>query len=149
MPKLEIANNNRYGHRRIEEVPRWDRWDTRMPDPKDQLRVIDLYHKSGSMSKSEFVRARLLGEHFKVITVDKSAVEYYRKLSELTAEVHKIGVNYNQVVRFLHITKRETTIQTLLQELIGLTKELTALQEQTVSLTIDYRERDDKCPTPL
>ncbi|WP_314722426.1 hypothetical protein [Prevotella nigrescens] len=149
MPKLEIANNNRYGHRRIEEVPRWDRWDTRMPDPKDQLRVIDLYHKSGSKSKSEFVRARLLGEHFKVITVDKSAVEYYRKLSELTAEVHKIGVNYNQVVRFLHITERETMTQILLQELIRLTKELTALQEKAVSLTIDYRERDDKCPTPL
>ena len=88
MPKLEIANNNRYGHRRIEEVPRWDRWDTRMPDVKDQLRAIDLYNKSGAVSKSDFVRARILGESFKVITVDKSAVEYYRKLSELTAQVH-------------------------------------------------------------
>ena len=118
-----------------------DDWHVRLPDPKDQIRVIDLYQKSGSMSKSDFVRARLLGEHFKVITVDKSAVEYYRKLSEITAEVHKIGVNYNQVVRFLHITERETTIQILLQELIRLTKELTALQEQTVNLTIDYREK--------
>ena len=118
-----------------------DDWHVRLPDPKDLIRVIDLYQKSGSMSKSEFVRARLLGEHFKVITVDKSAVEYYRKLSEITAEVHKIGVNYNQVVRFLHITERETTIQILLQELIRLTKELTALQEQTVNLTIDYREK--------
>ena len=69
---------------------KWDDWHVRLPDPKDQIRVIDLYHKSGSMSKSEFVRARLLGEHFKVITVDKSAVEYYRKLSELTAQVHKM-----------------------------------------------------------
>ena len=120
---------------------KWDDWHVRLPDPKDQIRVIDLYQKSGSMSKSEFVRARLLGEHFKVITVDKSAVEYYRKLSELTAQVHKIGINYNQVVRFLHITERETTTQNLLQELIHLTKELTALQEQTVSLTINYRER--------
>ena len=120
---------------------KWDDWHVRLPDPKDQIRVIDLYHKSGSMSKSDFVRARLLGEHFKVITVDKSAVEYYRKLSELTAQVHKIGINYNQVVRFLHITGRGTTTQTLLQELIHLTKELTALQEQTVSLTINYRER--------
>uniref|UniRef100_UPI00077DF288 plasmid mobilization protein n=1 Tax=Prevotella intermedia TaxID=28131 RepID=UPI00077DF288 len=115
---------------------KWDDWHVRLPAPKDQIRVIDLYHKSGSMSKSEFVRARLLGEHFKVITVDKSAVEYYRKLTEITAEVHKIGVNYNQVVRFFHITERETTTQTLLQELIRLTKELTALQEKAVSLTI-------------
>ena len=141
MPKKEIANKNRYGHRKIEEVPRWDRWDTRMPDVKDQLRAIDLYNKSGAISKSDFVRARILGESFKVIMVDKSAVEYYRKLSELTAQVHKIGINYNQVVRFLHITGRGTTTQTLLQELIHLTKELTALQEQTVSLTINYRER--------
>lgn len=128
---------------------KWDDWHVRLPDPKEQLRIIDLYRKSGSKSKSEFVRARLLGEHFKVITVDKSAVNYYRKLSELTAEVHKIGTNYNQVVRLLHITERKTTMQILLQELIRLTKELTALQEQTVSLTIDYRESDDKCPTPL
>ena len=124
------------------DIPdKWDEWHVRLPDPKDQIRVIDLYHRSGSKSKSDFVRARLLGEQFKVITVDKSAVEYYRKLSEITAEVHKIGVNYNQVVRFLHITERETTIQILLQELIRLTKELTALQEQTVNLTIDYREK--------
>ena len=124
-----------------DKIERWDRWDTRMPDVKDQLRAIDLYNKSGAVSKSDFVRARILGESFKVITVDKSAVEYHRKLSELTAQVHKIGINYNQVVRFLHITGRGTTTQTLLQELIHLTKELTALQEQTVSLTINYRER--------
>ena len=120
---------------------KWDDWHIRLPNPKDQLRVIDLYHRSGSKSKSEFVRARLLGEHFKVITVDKSAVEYYRKLSELTAQVHKIGTNYNQVVRLLHVTGREIETQNLLQELIRLTKELTALQKQTVSLTIDYRKK--------
>ena len=120
---------------------KWGDWHIRLPDPKDQLRVIDLYHRSGSKSKSEFVRARLLGEHFKVITVDKSAVEYYRKLSELTAQVHKIGTNYNQVVRLMYLYTAEKSIQALLRELIGLRKELTALQEKAVSLTIDYRER--------
>ena len=93
------------------------------------------------MSKSEFVRARLLGEHFKVITVDKSAVEYYRKLSELTAQVHKIGTNYNQVVRLMHLYTAEKSVKALLQELILLTKELTVLQEQTMSLTVDYRKK--------
>lgn len=141
MTKLEIANENRYGHRNTGEVPHWDRWDTRMPDVKDQLRAIDLYNKSGAVSKSDFVRARILGESFKVITVDKSAVEYHRKLSELTAQVHKIGINYNQVVRLMHLYTAEKSIQALLWELIGLTQELTALQEKAVSLTIDYREK--------
>ena len=141
MTKLEIANENRYGHRNTVEVPHWDRWDTRMPNVKDQLRAIDLYNKSGAVSKSDFVRARILGESFKVITVDKSAVEYHRKLSELTAQVHKIGVNYNQVVRLMRLYTAEKSIQALLWELIGLTQELTALQEKAVSLTIDYREK--------
>ena len=121
--------------------PRWDNWHVRLPNPKDQQRAIDLFHKSGAETKSDFVRARILGEHFKVITVDKSAVEYYRKLSELTAQVYKIGVNYNQVVRLMRLYTAEKSIQALLWELIGLTKELTALQEKAVSLTIDYRER--------
>ena len=120
---------------------KWDDWHVRLPDPKDQIRVIDLYHRSGSKSKSDFVRARILGESFKVITVDKSAVEYYRKLSELTAQVHRIGTNYNQVVRLMHLYTAEKSVKALLHELIRQTKELTVLQEKAVSLTIDYRER--------
>ena len=140
MTKLEIANENRYGHRNIVEVPHWDRWDTRMPDVKDQLRAIDLYNKSGAVSKSDFVRARILGEHFKVITVDKSAVEYYRKLSELTAQIHKIGVLYNQAVRAINSYHSVKTAQILLEKLEQLSAQIIALQEQAISLTIDYRK---------
>ena len=78
--------------RKTSEKPRWDNWHVRLPNPKDQQRAIDLFQRSGAETKSDFVRARILGESFKVITVDKSAVEYYRKLSELTAQIHKIGV---------------------------------------------------------
>ena len=141
MTKLEIANENRYGHRNTVEVPHWDRWDTRMPNVKDQLRAVDLYNKSGAISKSDFVRARILGESFKVITVDKSAVEYYRKLSELTAQVHKIGTNYNQVVRLMHLYTAEKSVKALLQELIQQTKELTVLQEKNLKLSNEYKDR--------
>ena len=122
---------------------KWDDWHVRLPDPKDQIRVIDLYQKSGSMSKSEFVRARLLGEHFKVITVDKSAVEDYRKLSELTAQVHKIGTNYNQVVRLMHLYTAEKSVKALLRELINLTNEIKSIQEQAMDLTIAFRKKKE------
>ena len=120
---------------------KWDDWHVRLPDPKDQIRVIDLYQKSGSMSKSEFVRARLLGEHFKVITVDKSAVEYYRKLSELTAQIHKIGVLYNQTVRAINSYHSVKTAQILLEKLEKISAQIIALQEQAIRLTIDYRKK--------
>ena len=122
---------------------KWDDWHVRLPDPKDQIRVIDLYHRSGSKSKSDFVRARLLGEHFKVITVDKSAVEYYRKLSELTTQVHKIGTNYNQVIRLMHLYTAEKSVKALLRELINLTNEIKSIQEQAMDLTIEFRKKKE------
>ena len=135
-------NSRKRVPQRYGDMPdKWDDWHVRLPDPKDQLRVIDLYHKSGSKSKSEFVRARLLGEHFKVITVDKSAVEYYRKLSELTAQIHKIGVLYNQTVRAINSYHSVKTAQILLEKLEHLSSQIIALQEQTISLTIDYRKK--------
>ena len=120
--------------------PRWDNWHVRLPDPKDQQRAIDLFYKSGAETKSDFARARILGEHFKVITVDKSAVEYYRKLSELTAQIHKIGVLYNQAVRAINSYHSVKTAQILLEKLEQLSVQIIALQEQAISLTIDYRK---------
>ena len=127
--------------RKTAEKPRWDNWHVRLPNPKDQQRAIDLFHKSGAKTKSDFVRGRIFSEHFKVITVDKSAVEYYRKLSELTAQVHKIGVLYNQAVRAINSYHSVKTAQILLEKLEHLSAQIITLQEQAISLTIDYRKK--------
>ncbi|MCI7069842.1 MAG: hypothetical protein MR982_02525 [Bacteroides pyogenes] len=124
-----------------EKIERWDRWDTRLPNPKDQQKVIGLFHKSGAETKSDFVRARLLDESFKVITVDKTAVEYYRKLSAITAQIHKIGVLYNQAVRSINSYHSVKTAQLLLQKLEQYSLQIISLQEQAIALTIDYRKR--------
>ena len=96
------------------DKPRWDNWHVRLPNPKDQQKIIDLFQRSGAKTKSDFVRARLLGEEFKVISVDKSAVEYNRKLSEFTAQIHKIGILYNQAVRALNTYHSVKTAQVML-----------------------------------
>ena len=123
------------------EKPRWDNWHVRLPNLKDQQKAIDLFQRSGAETKSDFVRGRILGDSFKIITVDKSAVEYYRKLSELTAQIHKIGVLYNQVVRAINSYHSVQTAQIMLEKLENLSAQIIALQEQAISLTIDYRKR--------
>lgn len=124
-----------------DRIERWDRCDTRLLNPKDQQRAIDLFHKSGAKTKSDYVRGRILGEHFKVITVDKSTVEYYRKLSKLTAQIHKIGVLYNQTVRAINSYHSVKTAKILLEKLEKLSVSIIALQEQAIGLTIDYRKK--------
>ena len=127
--------------RKKAEKPRWDNWHVRLLNPKDQQKAIDLFQRSGAETKSDFVRGRILGESFKVITIDKSAVEYYRKLSELTAQIHKIGVLYNQTVRAINSYHSVRTAQILLEKLEKLSAQIIALQEQAINLTIDYRKR--------
>ena len=112
-----------------------------MPNPKDQQRAIDLFHKSGAETKSDFVRGRILGESFKVITVDKSAVEYYRKLSELMAQIHKIGVLYNQTVRAINSYHSVKTAQLLLEKLENLSLQIIMLQQKTIQLTEQFDRR--------
>ena len=127
--------------RKKAEKPRWDNWHVRLPNLKDQQKAIDLFQRSGAETKSDFVRGRILGDSFKVIMVDKSTVEYYRKLSELTAQIHKIGVLYNQAVRAINSYHSVKTAQILLEKLEHLSAQIITLQEQAINLTIDYRKK--------
>ena len=123
------------------EKPRWDNWHVRLPNLKDQQKAIDLFQRSGAETKSDFVRGRILGDSFKVITVDKSAVEYYRKLSELTAQIHKIGVLYNQAESAINAYHSVKTAQIMLEKLERLSAQIIELQQKTIDLTIDYRSK--------
>ncbi|PDP69715.1 plasmid mobilization protein [Prevotella intermedia] len=123
------------------EKPRWDNWHVRLPNLKDQQRAIDLFQRSGAETKSDFVRGRILGESFKVITVDKSAVEYYRKLSELIVQIHKIGVLYNQTVRAINSYHSVKTAQILLEKLEKLSAQIITLQQRAIQLTEQFDNR--------
>ena len=123
------------------KIERWDRWDTRLPNPKDQQKVIELFHKSGAKSKSDFVRGCILGGKFKVITVDKSAVDYYRELSELIAENHRIGVLYNQTVRAINSYHSVKTAQILLEKLEKISGQIITLQQKAIQLTEQFDSR--------
>ncbi len=87
------------------------------------------------------MRARLLDESFKVITVDKAAVEYYCKLSQLTAQIHKIGILYNQTVKAINSYHSVKAAQVMLQRLEQFSQQIITLEQQAISLTLDYRKR--------
>lgn len=120
--------------------PRWDRWHIRLPNPEDQQTLIRLYQKSGAKTKSDFVRARLLGEAFKVITEDPSKKPYLDKLSEIVAMMNKIGVLYNEAVKVINRYHSVSTAQRVLDKLGAYSQALIKLQQQAVQLTKEYQE---------
>ena len=126
---------------RCATCPRWDRWHIRIPNPEDQQKLIELCQRSGAKTKSDFLRARLLDESFKVITEDESAEEYYRKLSSITARIQKIGILYNQTVRAINSYHSVKAAQGMLQRLEQFSQQIITLEQQAISLTLDYRKR--------
>ena len=80
---------------RCATCPRWDRWHIRIPNPQDQQKLIELYRRSGAKKKSDFLRARLLDESFKVIIEDRSVEPYLRELGSILTKLRIIGVRYN------------------------------------------------------
>ena len=126
---------------RCATCPRWDRWHIRIPNPKDQQKIFELYRRSGAKTKSDFLRARLLDESFKVIVEDESTEEYYRKLSNITAQIQKIGILYNQTVRAINSYHSVKAAQVMLQRLEQFSQQIITLEQQAISLTLDYRKR--------
>ena len=126
---------------RCATCPRWGRWHIRIPNPKDQQKLIELYRKSGAKTKSHFLRARLLDESFKVIIEDESAEEYYRKLSSITAKMHKIGILYNQTVRAINSYHSVKAAQVMLQRLEQFSQQIITLEQLVIELTLDYQKR--------
>ena len=121
---------------RYATCPRWDRWHIRIPKFEDQQKLIRLYRKSGAKTKSDFVRARLLGEAFKVITQDPAKEPYLEKLSEIVALTNKIGILYNEAVKVLNAYHSPiATAQRMLDKLETYSQILIRLQHQVVQLT--------------
>ena len=123
--------------------PRWDRWHIRIPNSEDQQKLINLYRKSGAKTKSDFVRARLLGETFKVITQDPAKEPYLEKLSEIVAMTNKIGVLYNEAVKALNTYHSVATAQRMLSKLETYSQLLIRLQQQAVQLTKSLESKQE------
>ena len=122
--------------------PRWDRWHIRIPNSEDHQKLIRLYRKSGAKTKSDFVRARLLGETFKVITEDPSKELYLEKLSKNVALTHKIGMLYNEAVKALNTYHSVAIAQRMLDKLETYSQVLIRLQHQAIILTIRIQAKE-------
>lgn len=106
---------------------------------KENADFHSLYERSGTRSKSDFIRARIFSQSFKVITIDKSAVDFYNRLTEVNAQIRKVGVLYNQTVRAINSYHSAKVAHTLLEKLECRTAELYSLLEKSIALAEEMR----------
>ena len=107
----------------------------------DHARFLALFDQSGMRTKAHFITARIFGEPFKVIKIDKAAVEYYTRLTALYSQYRGIAVNYNQVVKALNTNFSEKKALAFLYKLEKATIELADLNRQIIELTREFETR--------
>lgn len=107
----------------------------------DHARFLTLFERSGMRTKAHFIVSRIFGEEFKVLKIDKNAVDYYTRLTTFYAQFRAIGVNYNQVVKALKSNFTEKKALAFLYKLEGETKELVALSRKIMELTKEFEEK--------
>lgn len=105
----------------------------------ENARFLTMYELSGVQNKASFIKARVFGNTFRVIKVDRSQLDYYQKLSELFGQFRTVGINYNQVVVALRSNFTEKKAMAMLYKLEQHTQELISLNHQIVVLTEEYK----------
>lgn len=108
---------------------------------EEYARLLTMYEASGVQSKGAFVKARVFCDTFRVIKTDEGTLKYVSKLSELHAQFRAVGVNYNQVVKELHIHFSEKKALVLLYKLEKITAELAAIGQQIIALSEEFKQR--------
>ena len=100
-----------------------------------------MYEKSGEYARAVFLKAHFFGQPFRVLTTDKTLLDYCTKLSAFHAQYRAIGNNYNQTVKELRCHFSEKKAMALLYRLEQCTKELAALMRQVMELSKEFEGR--------
>ena len=107
----------------------------------EHARFLTMYEQSGLLSKAAFIKARVFGDVFRVITSDSGTMEYVAKLTQFHAQFRAVGTNYNQIVKLLHTHFSERKALAMLYKLENATKELAAVGQQIIALSEEFKER--------
>ncbi len=101
---------------------------------EENAQFLAQFDISEVLTKAEFIRAILFEREIKVLKVDKSAHDFYIKLTAFYSQFRAVGVNYNQVVKALHTNFTEKRAQFLLLKLEKQTIALIAILEKMTRL---------------
>ena len=135
-----MNNKRNRGGRNPKLAPATNRYSVNFSSEED-MRFLKMFDRSGMTSKSAFIKARIFGEPFHVVTFDKSRHEYYAKLSDFHAQFRMVGNNYNQTLKELKSHFSERRAMALVCKLEKCMIQLVQIMHDVIELTNRYEKR--------
>lgn len=107
----------------------------------ENFRFRQMFDKSGMDRYSKFIKAVLFKREIKVITVDKTTLDYYVRLTDFHRQFQAIGNNYNQILMALKMNFGEKKALQMMYRLEQRTIELVVLSKRIADLTLEYERK--------
>ena len=108
---------------------------------EENNQFLSLFEQSGMKVKAHFISSLLFNREIKVVKIDKSALDYYTKLTELYTQFRSVGVNYNQIVKILYRNFSEKKAAAYLYKLEKETTQLIAICKQILELSQQMEQK--------
>ena len=108
---------------------------------EENNQFLSLFEQSGMKVKAHFITSLLFNREIKVVKIDKSALDYYTKLTELYTQFRSVGVNYNQIVKILYRNFSEKKAAAYLYKLEKETTQLIAVCKQILELSQQMEQK--------
>lgn len=135
-----MNNKRNRGGRNPKLDPVTNRYSVNFSSDED-VRFLKMFDRSGMTSKSAFIKARIFGEPFHVVTFDKSQHENYAKLSDFHAQFRMVGNNYNQTLKELKSHFSERRVMALVCKLEKCMMQLVQIMHKVTELTAEYQRK--------
>ena len=110
-------------------------------DERQNIEFERLYELSGAKTKSEFILSAIFDRPLKVVRIDKGAMDYYVKLTNLQSQYRAVGVNYNQVVKAINSGLPEKKALAALYKLERYTMELVKTNKEILHLSKEFEQK--------
>lgn len=107
----------------------------------DHARFLALFEQSGMKVKAHFITASLFDKPVKTVKIDKSAQDFYMRLTTFHTQFRAIGVNYNQIVKALKTNFTEKKALAFLYKLEKETIKLVELSRKIVALSEEFKQK--------
>ena len=144
-----MNNKKNKGGRNPKLDPATNRYSVNFSSEED-MRFLKMFDRSGMTSKSAFIKTRIFGEPFHVVTFDKSQHEYYTKFfavqsgkaerSNFHTQFRMVGNNYNQTLKELKSHFSERRAAALVYKLEKYMMQLVQIMTKVTELTDEYKE---------
>lgn len=138
-----VKKNKHTGGRKKLIDPAIYKYDFRL-NSLEKEKFMTLYQKSGKKRYADFIKAMLFDKKITAITFDETIKDSYTELTKLYMHYRSLGVNYNQLVRYINTNTDERRIQFALLQLEKLTLKLVVLSKQAFDLTKYVNAKIDK-----